>query len=193
MKENIRTAVIVVALWAATNWAWDKWGRAWFAGDSTASGGAGGAGGSGGAGGAGGSGSGDSGAGGGGSYSGPDYAALADAIQALANGTRLPNIQTVVITGASGDNTILAGEGGKVTRVMAYAVSGAGTVTAKFRSGNQARNLWELDLSAPAGNSGGNLATAWPSFLFHAEPGEDLKINLDSAAAVAVTYWREDA
>lgn len=120
-----------------------------------------------------------------------NYAELAAAIAALAAGTRLPNIQSKTIAGVSGSNVIIAGEGGKAVRVLAYAVTSSGANNARFRSGGAVTDLWRVDLDAPAGKSGANLATAWPGYLFSSNPGDALNIQLDGAASVSVTYWQE--
>ena len=187
MNPNLRAVLVGVVVFIASSWAWDKWGRAWLLGAGTGSAGSG-------TGGAGGSGSGTGGAGGSGGSGGSggaDYAALAAAIQALANGVKLPNIQTAVKTCASGNNELVAGQGGKRLCVLAYAISGAGTITGKWRSGNSTTNLWEIDLNAITGNSGANLATSWPAYLFATASADSLVVNVDAACAVSVTYWQE--
>lgn len=123
--------------------------------------------------------------------SGVDYAALAAAIQALANGVRLPNIQTVTRKGgSSGTFELVPGLGGKRVVVMAISVMSSGARSADFQAGGV--NLWRIDLDAPAGNSGANLAVSWPAYLFATNSGEALEITLNGAATVSVTYWTED-
>lgn len=179
----MKTLLVGLALMVVTNRLWTLLTGGQSIGIENATGGAdGSAGASGGAGGAGG-------AGGGGST---DYAALAAAIQALADGTQLPNIQSVTISGSAGSNQVVAGEGGKALRVLAYAVTTAGANNARFRSGASTVDLWRVDLDAPAGKSGANLATAFPSYLFSTASGDALSITLDGAASVSVTYWQEN-
>lgn len=162
-------------------------------GESWGTGGAGGAGGAGtgaGTGGAGGAGSGGAGGAGGGVT---DYSSLAAAINALAVGVRLPNIQTVSVTLASGTTQLVAGEGGRRVCVFAYALTAAGTVSAAWRDGGASGNLWKMALDTPSGNSGANLATAWPGYLFATSSGNALNAVTDGAAELSVAYWTEPA
>lgn len=186
MKDSIKTAVAVVAVWALSNWAWDKWGRAWAQslGIVPAAGAGAGAGASGGA--AGGSASSSS-----SSSSASDYAALAAAIAALAAGVQLPNIESKSLDCTTGDNELVAGEGGKRICVLAYGITAAGAPTVNFRSGNNPANRWRVALDSPAGNSGANMATSWPGYLFATDANDKLNLNTSSAATVAVTFWRE--
>lgn len=156
-------------------------------------------GGTGGAGGSGsGSGSGTGGAGGAGGSGGTgggvgDYTALAAAINALAAGVALPNVRTVSKAVSAGTTELVAGEGGKRVCVVAYCATGSGTVNVRFRSTLSAGDLWAIALAAVAGNSGANLSTAWPCYLFASQPAEGIAVNVDSAATVAITYWQENA
>ena len=138
--------------------------------------------------------SGQTGGAGGASYSETDMSGLAAAVDRLTEGVRLPNIrsQSYDATGATSVE-LIAGEAGKRICVLAYAVSGPGSNDAAFRSGSQTTNLWKVDLDVPVGNSGANLATAWPGFLFATNPGEDLTIAVTAACSVSVTYWMEAA
>jgi hypothetical protein len=185
MKDILKIA----AAWVLGNLLWDKLKP--YISSEAGAGGAGGAGGAagsalGGAGGAGAAG----GSSGGGSF---DGGALAAAIQALAAGVALPNIKTAVYSCASGDNAVIAGEGGKRVCVFAYAITASGAPAVKFRSGGAASDLWEIDLDAPAGKSGANLSTAWPGYLFATASGDGLTLNVSAAAVVAVSYWQEAA
>lgn len=143
--------------------------------------------GSGGTGGAGGALSGSPGSTGGGST-----AALAAAIQALAAGVAVPNIRTVTLA-PSGAGTLeaVAGESGKRVCVLAYGAMAAGACSITLRSGADPAARWRLDLDSPAGNSGANLATAWPGFLLATEPGDALNLDTTGAAVVSLTYWQE--
>ena len=181
MKDSIKTAVVVVGVWALSNWAWDKWGRdlakEWgltsllSSGDSAGSSG---------------------GSGGSSVSSGSDYGALASAIAALAAGVQLPNIQTATVTCAAGNNELVASEGGKRACVLAFSAMGAGANSINFRSGNNPTNLWGVSLDSPAGNSGANLATAWPGYLFATSGSDALVANVSAAAVISVTYWKEN-
>lgn len=190
-RDTVKGLIVGVAIWALGNFAWEKWGREFFG--LTGANGAGGAGGAGsGAGGAGGDGAGGVGVGGAGGAGGSmDAAALAAAIQALADGVALPNLRTACVSASAGTTELVAGEGGKRVCVFGYAVTGAGTYSAKFKTGGATANLWRVDLSAAAGNTGANVATNWPTYLFATNPGDALNINLDSAAVVSVAYWQE--
>jgi hypothetical protein len=126
-----------------------------------------------------------------GSGSGADYAALAAAIQALAAGVALPNIQTwqgVVPAGPAQE--IVAGVGGKRICVLAFSATCSGASTVRFSS--EGIGLWQVALDAPAGKSGANLATAWPGYLFAGSAGGNLAVQTDQAASVSVTYWQEN-
>lgn len=194
MNTNAKQLIWIVAGGLLTYWLWEKYLRPVLIEGEAGDGGAGGASGNLSAiGGEGGAGGGAGGAGGaGGSGSGGDYAALAAAINALAAGTALPNIQAVTLTVASGTTELVAGQGNKRVCVLAYCVSGAGTPTTRFRSGSSVANLWGIDLSAPSGNSGANLATSWPGYLFATNGGDALNVNVTAPATVSVTYWTED-
>lgn len=199
MSENNKTLLYTVAGGLLVYLVWEKWGRAFFLGkpgdlngdgipDSLFASGAGSGAGSGGAG----SGTGSGGAGGaGGAGAGGDYTALAAAIMALAAGVQLPNIQSVTKSVTTGTTELVPSSSGFLTRVLAYTISASGTCSGKWRSGSSPIDLWRIDLSAPAGNSGANLATAWPGFLFSTAPNDALNIVTDSSAVVSVTYWLE--
>lgn len=130
-------------------------------------------------------------AGGGGGGGSADYSSLAAAIQALAAGVQLPNIQSVRKDANAGDTELVAATGGQRVCVLAYSITGTGSFTASFRSGGA--DLWKQVFDAPAGASGANLATAWPGFLFAGATGQNLSINLTGPATVSVTYWQEAA
>jgi hypothetical protein len=183
--NTIQTAILAVGVWFLSNWSWNA-----LMGDG--SGGAGGAGGDSaagdggdGTGGAGGAGTG----GAGGAGASADYAALAAAVQALADGVTLPNIKTAVKAVSAGTTELVPYESGKRITVLAYAITASGTMSATFKSGSSA--LWRMDLSAAAGNSGANLSTAWPGYLFACDGSTSLSVTTDSAAIVCVTYWME--
>jgi hypothetical protein len=143
-------------------------------GDGSGSGGAGGAGGAGGSGGAG------------------DTAALAAAINRLADGTELPPIRTVtVVNAAAGATQLLAGVPGKRICVLAYAATAAGACSVEWRSTLASTPLWQLELNAAAGNSGANLSTSWPAYLFAAEGNDGLTLDLTNTATASVTYFLE--
>ena len=127
----------------------------------------------------------------GGSGSGADYAALAAAIQALAAGVALPNIQTWQGTVSAGPaQEIVAGVGGKKICVLAFSATCSGASVVRFSSAGI--GLWQVALDAPAGKSGANLATAWPGYLFAGSAGGNLAVQTDQAASVSVTYWQEN-
>lgn len=174
----------------------DNWGSGapGDGGDGTGGSGSGGAGGSGsgggGVGGSGGSGGAGGGAGGGGGVG--DYSSLAAAIMALAAGVRLPNIQSVSRTVASGTTQLVAGQGGKRVCVLAYGMTASGAVSVGFKDGSATTDLWRMALDTPAGNSGANLVTAWPGYLFATSGGNALAVQTTGAAVVSVTYWQED-
>jgi hypothetical protein len=100
-----------------------------------------------------------------------------------------PTLLSVTVAVVSGLNTIVATSPGQKVYVEAYAVTGAGTFTAQFRSGAVATNLWQLSLDAAAGNSGANLSTTYPSYLFSTTAGEALSLNSNANGTVSVTYW----
>lgn len=122
---------------------------------------------------------------------GPDYSALAAAISALAAGVALPNILTVQQTVSAGVTELVAATGGRRVCVLAFSVTASGTATVKFGTGGV--SLWRVDLDAPAGKSGANLATAWPGFLFAGAAGQNLEVDSTAAAELAITYWTEAA
>ena len=169
----------------------------------TPHGGAGGSGGSGGGTGGTGGGTGGTGGGAGGSGTGGpggtgggvgDYTSLAAAINALAAGVRLPNIRTVSLSCAAGITPLVPSAGGKRICVLGYAITGPLAIVAKWGSSLSAGDLWSVSLDAgTTGNSGANLATAWPGYLFATQPSEALTVNLTSVAQVSVTYWIEAA
>lgn len=121
----------------------------------------------------------------------PDYSALAAAISALAAGVALPNILTVQKTISTGTTELVAAESGKRVCVLAYSVSATGAATVLFRTAGT--SIWRVDLDAPAGKSGANLATAWPGYLFAGAGSQNLEANTTAAAEAAVTYWMEAA
>lgn len=186
--KTLQTALIAVAVWIASNWAWER-----FNGDGAGANGdgSGGDGSGSGAGGAGGSGSGSGAGGAGGAGAGGDYAALAAAIELLAAGVRLPNIRTASLTLAAGTTELVAGEGGKRVCVLAYILTGSGAINASFKSA--ASVLWALGLDVSSGKSGANLATSWPAFLFATDGGAALSVTTDAACVVTVTYWLENS
>jgi hypothetical protein len=207
-SKNFQKFLLIVGAGLLTYLLWEKWGRAFFIGDDDGSGGAGGKGGDaigdGSGDGTGGDGSGDgtggdgSGAGGAGGEGGSgggvgDYTTLAAAIYALAEGVKLPNIKSITKAAVVGTNEVVPYLSGQRICVLAYGVSGAGVITGKWRSGGQTVNLWEMDLNAPAGNSGANLATSWPGYLFATAAGDPLAFNTDGVCTVSVTYWQENA
>lgn len=116
----------------------------------------------------------------------PDLSPVVAAIQALG---AVPNLQTASRSLSTGTTELVASEGGKRLRVLAYAFTTSGTNTAIFRTGG--REQWRLALDAPAGNTGANCATAWPSYLFTGDAGENLDVQVTAACHVSVTYWME--
>lgn len=179
----------------------DSWGTGGAGSGSGAGGSGSGSGAGSGSGGAGGSGSGSgagSGSGGAGGAGGTgtggvgDYSSLAAAIQALAAGVRLPNIQTVSMAVSSGVTALVPGLGGKRTCVLAYAVTATGAVSTTWKDGASYGGLWQMDLDVASGNSGANLATAWPGYLFATSSGNALNVETDGNAQVCVSYWQED-
>ncbi len=193
MKDILKMVVSGIIVYAL----WEKGVRDFVMGtDSSATGGAGGAGTGGNGLGGDGSGFGYGGAGGagmGGAGGSMDAAALAAAIAALAAGVELPNIQSFTKACTTGTNELVASTSGQRVCVFAYAITAPGTVSGKFRSGGASTQLWQIDLNAPAGNSGANLATAWPGYIFATAAGDALNINVDAAATVSVAYWKENA
>lgn len=191
--KAIKYIVAGVALWAVSNWAWDKYGAKVLelAGLGPASGGSGGSGDAGAA--SGGSTGGAGGSGGSGGSGGlMDASSLAAAIQALANGVQVPAILTAQATiSAAGTTALLPATSGRRYCVLGYYMAGPSIVNANFRSGSSATNLWRLTTSTPAGNSGANLATAWPGYLFSTQPGEALNFVTDAACDVSISYWSE--
>jgi hypothetical protein len=175
----VKTVIQIAIGWFLGQWLWNllhRSGQASAPAEGQAGSAAGGSGGSGGSGGPG--------------DSGADYAALAAAIQALATGVALPNIQTwqgVVPAGPAQE--IIAGVGGKRICVLAFSATCSGASTVRFSS--EGIGLWQLALDAPAGKSGANLATAWPGYLFAGSAGGNLAVQTDQAASVSVTYWQE--
>lgn len=146
--------------------------------------------GSGGAGGSGGSGAGGTGGAGGSGDVGAGYGDLAAAIRALAAGVALPNIQTATLRAASaGTSELVAGVGGRRVCVLAVSAMAPGARSIDFRTGDVM--AWRMDLDAPAGNSGANLATSWPGYLFAGNLGENLNVVLSGSAVISVTYWSE--
>jgi hypothetical protein len=194
MNDTTKAIVVTVVAGILTYLLWEKWGRSYFLGvDATGAGAGGSTSGSGGEGGGGGSG-GEGGAGGaGGSGAIGDYSSLAAAINALAAGVQLPNIKSAVKSCIAGTNEVVPYLAGQRVCVLAYGISGSGTITGKFRSGGQTSNLWEIDLSAPSGNSGANLATAWPGYMFATASNDPLAFNTDNPCVVSVSYWQENA
>lgn len=124
------------------------------------------------------------------SIGGNDYSALAAAIQALAAGVQLPNIQTVERTVTAGTTEIIAGTGGKRICVLAFSATSAGATVLRFLS--QGSGLWRIGLDTPAGKSGANLSTAWPSYLFATPGGGNLQVETQQPAEISVTYWMEN-
>lgn len=120
----------------------------------------------------------------------PDYSALAAAIQALAAGVQLPNIVTVESTVSAGTTEIVAGTGGKRICVLAFSATSAGATVLRFLS--QGSGLWRIGMDAPAGKSGANLSTAWPSYLFATPGGGNLQVETQQPAEISVTYWMEN-
>jgi len=100
-----------------------------------------------------------------------------------------PTLLSSVTVVASGANTLVAASPGQKIYVMAYAITAAGTMSSKFRSGAVATDIWRIDLSVSTGNSGANLSTTYPSYLFSTTAGEALSLNADGAAIVSVSYW----
>jgi hypothetical protein len=171
MKKVLIGAAIAALLW----WAWRRLQEGpGAAGTGPAAGGAGGAGGSATA---------NSGSG------AADYAALAAAIQALAAGVQAPAFRTVATAVPAGTTEIVAAEGGRRIRVLAFSVTSAGANNVRWLSGGLP--VWQLGLDAPAGSSGANLATAWPGYLWTSDAGANLAIETTAAAQVSVTYWME--
>jgi len=201
-SKNFQKFLLIVGAGLLTYLLWEKWGRAYFIGDEDGAGGQGGEGGDAtgdGTGGDGtGSGDGTGGPGGPGGEGGSgggvgDYTSLAAAIYALAEGVKLPNIKSITKAAVVGTNEIVPYISGQRVCVLAYGVSGAGVITGKWRSGGQTVNLWEMDLNAPTGNTGANLATSWPGYLFATAAGDPLAFNTDGVCSVSVTYWQENA
>lgn len=126
------------------------------------------------------------------SYAGaaaPDYSALAAAILALARGVEVPNLVTVSQAVAAGTTELVAGIGGYRTCVLAYGVASSGANTIRFLAGGA--EAWRVALDAPAGISGANLTTAYPSYLFAGGGAEAVAVETDGAAHVSITYWQE--
>lgn len=122
---------------------------------------------------------------------GPDYSALAAAISALAAGVQLPNILSLQKTISTGTTELVPATGGQRVCVLAISATATGTATVKF--GSNGVSLWRVDLDAPAGKSGANLATAWPGFLFAGAAGANLEVDTTAAAEISITYWTEAA
>lgn len=83
---------------------------------------------------------------------------------------------------SSGNNTLVAAVAGKKIRVLAYSLSGAGAVNAKFQSGAGVTDLSGLKYIAAAG--GGVTAQFNPLGWFETVSGALLNLNLSGAVAV---------
>lgn len=88
-----------------------------------------------------------------------------------------------VAASASGDNVLVAAVTGKKIRVHGYALSAAGAVNAKFRSGTT--DITGLFTLAAAGSeTDGTERANDPDGLFETVAGAALNLNLSSAVAV---------
>lgn len=120
-------------------------------------------------------------------------AQVAAALQAIAAGIRIPNIQTETAALAAGTTVVVDGQMGKRIYVLAFSVvsNAAAAAECAFWSGTTER-VWRTQ-TAPSGTSsnGANLATAWPSWLMVCADAEDLRIQVADTTLVSVTYWRE--
>jgi len=118
---------------------------------------------------------------------------VAAALQAIAQGVQIPNIQTETAELAAGTTAVVAGEMGKRIHVLAFSVvsnsPSAGACT--FWSGTATR-LWRTQTANAGTNTvGANLATAWPGHLFVTGDSEDLRVEVADTTLVTVTYWKE--
>jgi hypothetical protein len=118
-----------------------------------------------------------------------DTSALAEAVAALARGVQVPALKTATATVSAGTTELVAAEGGKTIRVLAYAVTGPGSLTFRFLSNGTP--IWALALDVPAGNSGANLSAAWPAYLMSSDQSGNLQCQSSGNATVSVTYWVE--
>lgn len=87
-----------------------------------------------------------------------------------------------IAASSSGDNTLVAAVTSKKIRVLAYKLSGAGAVNAKFQSGASGTDLTGLTYIAAAG--GGQVAPFNPVGWFETAAGALLNLNLSGAVAV---------
>jgi len=122
-----------------------------------------------------------------------DFAALADAIRLLAEGTRIPDLghaQTVL--SASGSVELVPAASSQRIYVNAYAVTTDADCTVEFLNGQNGTVLWRVHLQPAASTrSGANLCSGWPVPIFMTDSGRALWVSASAACEVAVSYWRQ--
>jgi outer membrane protein assembly factor BamB len=122
-----------------------------------------------------------------------DFAALADAIRLLAEGTRIPDLghaQTVL--SASGSVELVPAASSQRIYVNAYAITTSADCTVQFLNGQNGTVLWQIHLQpAATTRSGANLCSGWPVPIFVTDSGKALWVSASAACEVAVSYWRQ--
>jgi hypothetical protein len=91
-----------------------------------------------------------------------------------------------------GDNILAPGLPNKIIRVSAFSLQGAGTVSAKFKSGSNMDLTGLFNLTSALSVFG--ISLAQPSYLFSAISGSELILNLSAFITVSgfVTYFYDD-
>jgi hypothetical protein len=122
-----------------------------------------------------------------------DFAALADAIRLLAEGTRIPDLghaQTVL--SSSGSLELVPAASSQRIYVNAYAITTGANCTVQFLNGQNGTVLWQIHLQPTSGTrSGANLCSGWPVPIFMTDSGKALWVSADAACEVTVSYWRQ--
>ena len=122
-----------------------------------------------------------------------DFAALAEAIRLLAEGTRIPDLGHAQATlSASGSVELLPASTSQRIYVNAYAVTTSTDCTVQFLNGQNGTLLWQIHLQ-PAGStrSGANLCSGWPVPIFMTDSGKALWVSVSGECEVSVSYWRQ--
>jgi hypothetical protein len=122
-----------------------------------------------------------------------DFAALADAIRLLAEGTRIPDLgHAQAVLSASGSIELVPAASSQRIYVNAYAITTDADCTVQFLNGQNGTVLWQVHLQpAATTRSGANLCSGWPVPIFMADNGKALWVSANGACEVAVSYWRQ--
>jgi hypothetical protein len=122
-----------------------------------------------------------------------DFAALADAIRLLAEGTRIPDLghaQAVLSTSDSVE--LVPAASSQRIYVNAYAITTDADCSIQFLNGQNGTILWQVHLQPTvATRSGANLCSGWPVPIFMTDSGKALWVSASAACEVAVSYWRQ--